>query len=86
MKKTILIVAVIAAFSFATAPKPLTVVGDLPEWNKHLNKLGTVRELVDRSNLPNQEVKFIIQTIDSLGAFIVPQLQKQLADTTKTKK
>ncbi len=85
MKKTLTIVAIIAIFSFSNPPKTLTVSGDLPEWNKHLSKLDNVRALVDRSNLPNQEVKFIIQTIDSLGMFIVPQLNKQLADTSKKK-
>ena len=85
MKKTITIVAVIACFSFANAPKPLTVTGDVNEWSKHLQKLGIIRQIADQSDLPNQTVKFITKTIDSIEMFVVPQLNKQLSDTTKKK-
>ena len=82
MKKIILTLLIVSSFSFADTNR-LKVEGSLTEWNKHYEKLRAIRQIVDNSNMNNQEVKFITKTIDSLEMFIVPQLQKQLADTTK---
>lgn len=83
MKKLTTALLFIALVGF-TIEKELTVKADLPTWKKHVNKLETVRNIVDESTLNNQEVKFITRTIDSLELLIIPQLNTQL-DTTKKK-
>lgn len=83
MRKTILVLSAIALFSFA-AQKELTVKATQDEWQKHFNKLETIRSIADESNLSNQQVKFITKSIDSLELLIIPQLRQQL-DTTKKK-
>lgn len=80
MRKALLILLL---FSFSPEKK-YTVEQTLPEWQKHLNKLETVKAIIDDSNLPNQQVKFIVKSIDSLQMVIVSQLRSQL-DTTKKK-
>jgi hypothetical protein len=84
MKKTIIALFAITLLSFGVVAvkKEFTVKAELPEWQKHINKLETIRAIIDESNLPNQQVKFVVKSIDSLEMLIVPQLQKQLSDTT----
>lgn len=53
------------------APKPLTVTLTIDQWNYTL-------DAIDKSNAPHANVKQILE-------WITPQLQKQLADTTKKK-
>lgn len=84
MKKTIIAILSIALLSFGLVVKnELEVKADLATWQKHIQKLETIRAIVDESNLPNQQVKFVVKTIDSLEGLIIPQLQKQIVDTLK---
>lgn len=84
MKKVLIAISFITLVGFAI-DKPLSVQAPVQEWQKHINKLEVIRRIADESNLNNQEVKFITKTIDSLEMLIVPQLQRQLADTSKKK-
>jgi len=87
MKKVMILLFVATCFSFTTQErqKSLTVQATTEEWQKHINKLEVIRQIADESNLSNQQVKFITRSIDSLEMLIIPQLRKQLADTTKKK-
>lgn len=84
MKKLLSAILLITVLGFSIE-KELTVKAPVAEWQKHINKLEVIRRIADESNLSNQEVKFITKSIDSLEILIVPQLQKQLADTVKKK-
>lgn len=87
MKKIAITLLAVILLSFGIAEeKSLSVKATLVEWQKHITKLETIRAVVDESNLPNQQVKFITRTIDSLELLIIPQLNKELTDTTKKKK
>lgn len=83
MKKTLTILLIVSLVAFA--PDKIKVEGSIADWNKHYNKLEMIRKIVDESNMSNPEVKFITRTIDSLEMFFVPQINKQLTDTTKKK-
>jgi hypothetical protein len=77
MKKSITVIAIVAlAFisltSQAPKPKDYTVTLSLPEWQ-------AVMAVIDNSNANHLQVK-------EVQNLIVPQLQKQLADTTAPKK
>ncbi len=85
MKKIIISILLLFLFGF-TDNKPLEVKGDLPTWQKHINKLEIIRQIADNSDMSNQQVKFITKTIDSLELFIVPQIQSQLPKDTTQKK
>lgn len=85
MKQLFLLITA-TLLSFATSEeKNLSVQAPVSEWEKHINKLEVIRQIADNSNMGNQEVKFITKSIDSLEMLIVPQLRKQLSDTTKKK-
>lgn len=84
MKKVLALITAAALLSFSIA-KELEVKAPVKEWEKHINKLETIRGLANESNLPHQQVKFINLTIDSLEMLVIPQLQKQLSDTIKKK-
>ena len=84
MKKTILVLTTAFLILSFVAPKVLRVEGDINEWQKHINKLEIIRQIADESNMPNQTVKFITKSIDSLEMLIIPQLKNQI-DTTKKK-
>lgn len=77
MKKSITVLA-IAALAFisltsqAPKPKEYTVTLTLQAWE-------VVMDVIDKSTAPHSQVKEIQQ-------IILPQLQKQLADTTAPKK
>lgn len=74
MKKTITILTVIALMSFA-AEKYISVKFTESELNYHWKNLENVKKLIDESNLPHAQVKFIINSIDSL--------QKDIKKTAK---
>jgi hypothetical protein len=83
--KKLLIICTIALLSFTVIEKELTVKAPIEVWDKHFKKLEIIRQIADESNLPNQQVKFITRSIDSLEMLVVPQIRLQLADTTKQK-
>jgi hypothetical protein len=74
MKKTLTIFAALALMSFA-AERFIAIKFSEPQLNYHWKNLENVKKLVDESNLPHAQVKFIINTIDSL--------QKDIKKTAK---
>ena len=84
MRKTALIILVVALMGFGYQ-KALTVSATEKEWDYHFRNLNTIQNIVDNSDLPHQQVKFINNSIDSLKQLAFPQLMKQIADTTKKK-
>ncbi len=69
MKKTLTILAALALMSFA-AERYITLKFSEPQLNYHWKNLENVKKLVDESNLPHAQVKFIINSIDSLQSDI----------------
>ena len=65
MKKTLTILATLALMSFA-AEKYIAMRFSEPQLNYHWRNLENVKKIVDESNLPHVQVKFIIKSIDSL--------------------
>ena len=65
MKKTILILGVIALLSFA-ADKYVTIKLSQQQLNYHWRNLESVKNIIDESSLPHTQVKFVINAIDSL--------------------
>ncbi len=65
MKKTLSILSAIALMSFA-AERFIAVKFTEPQLNYHWRNLENVKKIVDESNLPHAQVKFIIKSIDSL--------------------
>jgi hypothetical protein len=74
MKKTFSILAILGLMSFA-AEKYISVKFTEPQLNYHWKNLENVKKLIDESNLPHTQVKFIINSIDSL--------QKDIKKTAK---
>ena len=74
MKKTLTIIAILGLMSFA-AEKYIAVKFSEPQLNYHWKNLENVKKLVDESNLPHAQVKFTINSIDSL--------QKDIKKTAK---
>jgi len=65
MKKILLMLSVIGFLSFA-ADKYITVKFTEAQINFHWKNLENAKKIIDESNLPHAQVKFIIATIDSL--------------------
>lgn len=74
MKKTLTFIAILGLMSFA-AEKFIAVKFSEPQLNYHWKNLENIKKLVDESNLPHAQVKFIINSIDSL--------QKDIKKTAK---
>jgi len=87
MKKTILALVVIASLAFGYQySKPLTVTATEEQWSYHFKNMAQIKDIVNQSNLPHQQVVFVLNSLDSLQNLAYPQLFKQLTDTTKSKK
>lgn len=87
MKKTILALVVIASLAFGYQySKPLTVTATEEQWSYHFKNMAQIKDIVNQSNLPHQQVLFVLNSLDSLQNLAYPQLFKQLTDTTKAKK
>ena len=79
MKKSILIITsicLIALVSFK-AEKYYTLKFTEAALNKHFQNLGTIKQLIEKSNLPHQEVVFVVNSIDSIQLDIVNQVKAQ---------
>lgn len=81
MKKTLTILATLALMSFA-AEKYIAVRFTEPQLNYHWRNLENVKKMVDESNLPHAQVKFIIKSIDSLQNDIKKTARLDSAITT----
>ena len=87
MKKTILALVVIASLAFGYQySKPLTVTATEEQWSFHFKNMAQIKDIVNQSNLPHQQVVFVLNSLDSLQNLAYPQLFKQLTDTAKSKK
>jgi len=65
MKKLLVIIAALVLVSFA-AEKFIVVKFKEEQINYHWQNLNTVKNLVNQSALPHNQVVFIIQSVDSL--------------------
>ena len=88
MKKTILALFAVAslAFGYQYSGKSLTVTASEEQWSYHFKNMAQIKEIVNQSNLPHQQVVFVITSLDSLQNLAYPQLLKQLTDSIKAKK
>ena len=87
MKKTILALVVIASLAFGYQySKPLTVTATEEQWSYHFKNMAQIKDILNQSNLPHQQVVFVLNSLDSLQNLAYPQLFKQLTDTAKSKK
>ena len=82
MKKTLAFIAVLGLLSF-TVEKFVTVKFSEEQINYHWQNLNTIKNVVNSSSLPHNQVVFIIQSVDSLQKDI--QTNAKL-DSTTTKK
>ena len=87
MKKLLIAAFVICSFAFGyQTGKSLTVTASQEQWEYVFKTMNQSKELVNRSNLPHQEVVFVLNAVDSFQSLAYPQLFKQLTDSVKTKK
>ena len=80
MKKLLTTAAVIALLSFA-ADKFITVKFTESQINYHWNSLNQIKSLIDKSELPHNQVVYIVKSIDSLQHDI--QLSAKIDSTSK---
>ena len=78
---TIIICISIAAFT--NLPDTFTFKFSESEINTHYQNLSTIKAIVERSNLPHQEVVFVEKSIDSLQGEIVRQIKLQVPPAKK---
>ena len=64
MKKTVL--AVVLLMSFVVAEKFIVVKMKEEQMNFHWQNLNTIKNVVNQSALPHNQVVFILQSVDSL--------------------
>jgi hypothetical protein len=82
---TIRLAALLLAISLLsfTAEKYYTFKFTDAQLTKHWTKLNAIKQLVDGSDMPHQQAKFITQSLDSLQSDIATQvIPQQAADTT----
>ena len=82
MKKVVLILGAITLLSFA-AEKFVVVKFKEEQINYHWQNLNTMKNLVNQSALPHNQVVFILQSVDSLQKDIQASAS---IDSTTTKK
>ena len=82
MKKVVLILGAITLLSFA-AEKFIVVKFKEEQINYHWQNLNAVKNLVNQSALPHNQVVFILQSVDSLQKDIQASAS---IDSTTTKK
>lgn len=83
MKKALLVIAAIGLLSFATE-KFIVVKFKEDQINYHWQNLNTVKEVVNQSAMPHNQVVFVLKSIDSLQKDI--QKTATLDSLTTTKK
>lgn len=81
--KLFYIAAILILFICFTKEKFFTIKFNEADLNKHWNKLTTIQQVLDESNLPHSVVRYAVSAIDSLKLDIQTQVAVQLkADTT----
>lgn len=73
----------IALVSFTNLPDTFTFKFSESEINTHYQNLSTIKTIVERSNLPHQEVIFVEKSIDSLQGELVRQIKLQVPPVKK---
>ena len=87
MKKVLIAAFVICSFAFGyQTGKSLTVSASQEQWEYVFQSMNNVKGVVNKSNLPHQEVVYVVNAVDSFQSLAYPQLFKQLTDTSKAKK
>ena len=66
MKKTVLAVAAAILLTSFVAEKFIVVKMKEEQMNYHWQNLGTVKQIINASQLPHQQALFCLQAIDSL--------------------
>lgn len=85
MKKILLLSSLFFVFAFTTQKeKVLKVEFTQKKWDEQFNKIVGVRNYIDGSNLPHNDVKAITATIDQFLNDLRTQLIPQI-DTVKKK-
>ena len=85
-RKSLIILAAIPTFTFVAftnLPDTFTFKFSESEINTHYQNLSTIKAIVDKSNLPHQEVIFIEKSIDSLQGELVRQIKLQVPPAKK---
>ena len=69
--------------AFTTLPDTFTFKFSEAEINAHYQNLSAIKQIVERSNLPHQEVVFVQKSIDSLQGELVRQIKTQVPPAKK---
>jgi hypothetical protein len=69
--------------AFTSLPDTFTLKFSESELNTHYQNLSTIKTIVERSNLPHQEVLFVQKSIDSLQGELVRQIKLQVPPVKK---
>jgi hypothetical protein len=69
--------------AFTNLPDSFTFKFSESEINTHYQNLSTIKTIVERSNLPHQEVIFVEKSIDSLQGELVRQIKLQVPPAKK---
>jgi hypothetical protein len=69
--------------AFTSLPDTFTFKFSESEINAHYQNLSSIKAIVERSNLPHQEVIFIEKSIDSLQGELVRQIKLQVPPAKK---
>jgi len=83
IKTPLAMVLFISLLAFTNLPDSFTFKFSESEINTHYQNLSTIKQIVDKSNLPHQEVIFIEKSIDSLQGEIVRQIKLQVPPAKK---
>jgi hypothetical protein len=73
----------ITLVAFKNLPDAFTFKFSESEINSHYQNLSNIKIIVERSNLPHQEVVFVQKSIDSLQGELVRQIKLQVPPAKK---
>jgi hypothetical protein len=85
-RNSLVIFTIILAFTFVAftnLPDAYTFKFSESEINTHYQNLSAIKVIIERSNLPHQEVVFVQKSIDSLQGEIVRQIKLQVPPAKK---
>ncbi len=79
MKRLLSLFVAVILLSFTTnEQKEYTLKFSEGELSKHFQNLSVIKQIVDKSSMPHNEVKFIIASIDSLQKDIQNKIKDQI--------
>ena len=82
VKSIALAISIVGLTAFS-AEKIYTLKFSEAALNSHFNNLNTIKAIIEKSNLPHQEVMFVASSIDSLQRDIIKQVQTQAEPAIK---